>query len=56
MDEFFLLPQMDTNFKYIKNVNISFNYIKEFLLRLKELSKRQADKKRMEHSVFKEDD
>jgi len=27
MNEFFLLPQMDTNFKYIKNVNTSFNYI-----------------------------
>ena len=56
MDEFFLLPQMDTNFKYIKNVNTSFNHIKDVLLRSKELYKRHADKKRLEPPVFKEGD
>jgi len=56
MDEFFLLPQMDTNFKYIKNVNSSFNHIKDVLLRSKELYKRHADKKRLEPPAFKEGD
>jgi len=56
MDELFLLPQMDTNFKYIKNVNTSFNHIKDDLLRSKELYKRHADKKRLEPPIFKEGD
>ncbi len=56
MDENYLIPEADSNHKYIKNVSRGFNHIKEVLLRSKELYKRHADKKRMEPPVFKIDD
>jgi len=56
MDEYFLLPQVDTNSKFIKNVSTSFNHIKDVLLRSKELYKNYADKKRMPPPVIKEGD
>ena len=56
MDEYFLLPQVNTNSKFIRNVSETFNHIKEVLLRSKELYKNVADKKRMEPPTFKEGD
>ena len=56
MDEYFLLPQVNTNSKFIRNVRETFNHIKEVLLRSKELYKNVADKKRMEPPTFKEGD
>ena len=52
MDENYLLPDIDTNRKIIKDLIVNFNHIKEVLLRSKELYKRHADKKRMEPPVF----
>ena len=37
MDEFFILPDTDTNNKIIKDLSMNFNYIKDVLLRSKEL-------------------
>jgi len=56
MDEFFLLPDIDTNNKIIKDLSMNFNHIKDVLLRSKELYKIHADKKRMPPPIFKEND
>eukprot|EP00833_Pecoramyces_ruminatium_P000433 jgi/Orpsp1_1/1174465/evm.model.c7180000050226.1 len=56
MDEYFLLPQVDTNSKFVNNFSETFNHIKDVLLRSKELYKNTADKKRMEPPILKEGD